>query len=388
MIKTLFPWLSQTKKTELFSACLDKCLLLLTTKGKTERIGTIFLFLVSCLSTNSHVLSCDDLTQQATGPIQHSSVTQDEDLLCKDKEIFSIPVPSVEAVMKALTACETDSFIFNILEIVLFSIFQHNDHSTTSSVPADSDRSTTSSVPADGDRSTTSSVPADGDRSTTSSVPADGDELVGKLTRAARSIEHHLEEYTRITGISVAPLLASESLAKLSRAGGVGAVDVDALNPDTLKRYLSSILLRPTLRSAQIGALILSCSSAALRCLEGILAGQPSPPNQSSPTTKVLLPLFRAYLQQKQSCLKNNPCLLVILTEWLWDACSEDVILGGEGSGGGPGGLSGGESGGMSGAVLELLVTASPCKKLNKQEKKLFKKLLKIREVKHGQWTR
>jgi nucleolar pre-ribosomal-associated protein 1 len=206
---------------------------------------------------------------------------------------------------------------------------------------------------------------------------------VGKLTRAARSIEHHLEEYTRITGISVAPLLASESLAKLSRAGGVGAVDVDALNPDTLKRYLSSILLRPTLRSAQIGALILSCSSAALRCLEGILAGQPSPPNQSSPTTKVLLPLFRAYLQQKQSCLKNNPCLLVILTEWLWDACSEDVILGGEGSGG----LSGGGSGGMSGAVLELLVTASPCKKLNKQEKKLFKKLLKIREEKHGQWT-
>jgi hypothetical protein len=167
VIKTLFPWLSQTKKTELFSACLDKCLLLLTTKGKTERIGTIFLFLVSCLSTNSHVLSCDDLTQQATGPIQHSSVTQDEDLLCKDKEIFSIPVPSVEAVMKALTACETDSFNFNILEIVLFSIFQHNDHSTTSSVPPDGDRSTTSSVPAGGDRSTTSSVPAGGDRSTT-----------------------------------------------------------------------------------------------------------------------------------------------------------------------------------------------------------------------------
>ena len=346
VVETLFPLLNHSKKAFVFSQYLNKSLALLKDKTDLGWAEVILKCLASCLTTST----LTDRLQQpedsnwsrgTPGHEEQPSGTpgqeeQPSGTTGGKEPSFVIPVDSVVGIMSVLAEQQETCPLVEILEHLLLKIFQCN-HSHPSGIQEE-------------------------------------DELPGKLATIAKSMLHHLEEYTRITHTPVPPLLRRAELVRMSRMDRTSVLGIDSVGRDIIEKYCALVLLRPRPVSVEIGAVILDNSCVAVNWLDQTGIELLSQSNLSPDCTELLLPLVNVYLQQSQ--LENNSNLLGILVDILWDRCCE-IVLNSE------------SSVVPAGETLQLLISSACHKKLNKREKKLLKKLLRLRGDEGGsQWMR
>ena len=335
-METLFPLLTHSKKTFVFAQYLNKCLALLKDKANLEQAEVILKCLAFCLTTSTLT---DHLRQPEDSDWSHGTPGQEElpsGAPGGEESSFAIPGDSVARIMSVLVEQQDTCPLVEHLEHLLLKIFQFN-HSHPTGIQDDSD-------------------------------------LPAKLANTAKSMLHHLEEYSRITRTAVPPLLRREELVKMSRMDRTSVLGIDSVGRDIIEKYCALLLLHPRPVSVEIGAVILDNSCLAVNWLDQAGIELLSQSNPSPNCIELLLPLVNVYLQRSQ--LENKSNLLEILADLLWDRCCE-IVLNSE------------SSVVPAGETLQLLISGACLKKLNKREKKLVKKLLSLRQDECGsRWTR